>query len=57
MVRQESIMKEIKDFILKSNKELLDKEKARANSELTAIESSIKQLLINIRHEINEESK
>ena len=57
MIRQESIIKEVKDFMLKSNEELLDKEKARANSELAAIKSSIEQLSISIRHEVNEESK
>ena len=50
-------MKEIKDFILKGNEELLNKEKARANSELAVIESSIEQLSVSIRHEVNEESK
>ena len=50
-------MKEMKDFMLKGNEELLDKEKARANSELAAIESSMEQLSVSIRHEVNEESK
>lgn len=50
-------MKEMKDFMLKGNEELFDKEKARANSELAAIESSMEQLSVSIRHEVNEESK
>lgn len=47
----------MKDFMLKGNEELLNKEKARVNSELAAIESSMEQLLVSIRHEVNEESK
>ncbi len=50
-------MKEVKDSMLKSNEVRLDKEKARANRELAAIESSLKQLLVNIWDEVNEESK
>ena len=50
-------MKEVKDSILKSNELRLDEEKARANHELAAIESSLKQLSVNIRDEVNEESK
>ena len=57
MARQESIMKEVKDSMLKGNEELLDKEKARANRELAAIESSMKQLSVSIRDEVNEELK
>ncbi len=57
MARQESTIKEMKDFMLKGNEELLNKEKARVNSELAAIESSMEQLLVSIRHEVNEESK
>ena len=45
----------MKDFVFKNNKVRLNEEKARANRELVAIESSMKQLLINIRDEINEE--
>ena len=50
-------MKEVKDSMLKSNKLRLDEEKARANRELVAIESSLKQLSVSIRDEVNEESK
>lgn len=50
-------MKEVKDSMLKSNELRLDEEKARANRELAAIESSLKQLSVNIRDEVNEESK
>jgi hypothetical protein len=42
MTRQEFMMKEVKDFMLKSNEVRLDKEKARANRELATIESSLK---------------
>ena len=51
------MMKEVKDSILKGNEELLDREKDRADRELAAIESSMKQLLVSIRDEVNEESK
>jgi len=51
------MMKEVKDSMLKSNEVRLDKEKARANRELAAIESSLKQLSVSIRDEVNEESK
>ena len=57
MVRQEFIMKEVKDSMLKGNKELLDREKDRADHELAAIESSLKKLCVSIRDELNEESK
>lgn len=50
-------MKEVKDSMLKSNESRLDEEKARANRELVAIESSLKQLSVSIRDEVNEESK
>lgn len=50
-------MKEVKDSMLKSNELRLDKEKARANRELVAIESSLKQLSVSIRDEVNEELK
>ncbi len=50
-------MKEVKDSMLKSSELRLDKEKARANRELVAIESSLKQLSVSIRDEVNEESK
>ena len=50
-------MKEVKDSMLKSNELSLDKEKTRANRELVAIESSLNQLSIGIRDEVNEESK
>lgn len=43
--------------MLKSNEMRLDEEKARANRELVAIESSLKQLSVSIRDEVNEESK
>jgi len=43
--------------MLKSNKLRLNKEKARANRKLAAIESSLKQLSVSIRDEVNEESK
>jgi len=51
------MMKEVKDSMLKSSELRLDKEKARANRELVAIESSLKQLSVSIRDEVNEESK
>jgi hypothetical protein len=51
------MMKEVKDSMLKSNELSLDKEKTRANRELVAIESSLNQLSIGIRDEVNEESK
>ena len=57
MTRQGFMMKEVKDSILKSNELRLNKEKARANRELVAIESSLKQLSVSIRDEVNEESK
>ena len=57
MTRQGFIVKEVKDSILKGNKELLNKEKDRADRELIAIESSIKQIAVSIRDEVNEESK
>ena len=50
-------MKEVKDSMLKGNEELLDKEKARVNRELAAIESSMKQLSVSIRDEVNEALK
>ena len=50
-------MKEVKDSMLKGNEVRLDEEKARANRELAVIESSMKQLLVSIRDEVNEESK
>ena len=50
-------MKEVKDSMLKGNEIRLDKEKARANRDSAAIESSLKQLSISIRDEVNEESK
>ena len=43
--------------MLKSNNLRLDEEKARVNHELAAIESSLKQFLVSIRNEANEESK
>ncbi len=57
MTRQGFMMKEVKDSMLKSNELRLDKEKARANRELVAIESSLKQLSVSIRDEVNEELK
>jgi hypothetical protein len=50
-------MKEVKDFVLKGNEVRLNEEKARANRELVAIESFMKQLSVNIWDEVNEESK
>jgi hypothetical protein len=43
--------------MLKSNESFLDKEKAQANRELVAVESSLRQLSVSIRDEVNEESK
>lgn len=57
MTHQESIMKEMKDLILKGNEESLDKEKARANRDSETIESSIEQLSVSIRDEVNTQSK
>ena len=51
------MMKEVKDTMLKGNEELLDREKDRADRELAAIESSLQQLCVSIRDEVNEESK
>jgi hypothetical protein len=51
------MIKEVKDSMLKSNEVRLNKEKARANRELATIESSLKQLLVSIWDEVNEESK
>jgi len=48
VTRQGFMMKEMKDFMLKSNEVRLDKEKARANRELVAIKNFLKQLLVNI---------
>ncbi len=42
------MIKEIKDFMLKSNEVRLNKEKTRANRKLATIESFLKQLLVNI---------
>ena len=50
-------MKELKDAMLNSNEELLNREKDRADRELAAIESSLKQLSVSIRDEVSEESK
>lgn len=57
MVRQESLMKEMKDSMLKNNEEYLNKEKARAIRESAEIEKSLKQLSISIGDEINKGSK
>lgn len=57
MTRQESIMQEVKDAMLKGNKVRLNEEEARANRELAAIESSMQQLSVSIRDEVNEASK
>ena len=50
-------MKEMKDSMLEEHELWLDKEKARANRELAATESSLKQLLVSIWDEVNIESK
>ena len=50
-------MKEVKDSMLKSNVLRLNEEKARVNHELAVIASSLKQLSIKIREEVNEDSK
>ena len=50
-------MKEVKDSMIKSNEKRLDEEKARADRESTAMESSLKQLSINIQDEVDKESK
>lgn len=50
-------MKEVKDSMLKSNELRLDAEKARATRELVVIESSLQQLTVSIRDEVNEESR
>ena len=57
MARQEFIMGEVKDSMLKGNEELLNREKDRADRELVAIESSMKQISVSIRDEANEELK
>lgn len=57
MTRQEFIMKEVKDSILKSNEESLHQEETRAKRELAAIENSIRELSFSIRDEVNEELK
>ncbi|MCJ1383791.1 hypothetical protein MMC17_006905 [Xylographa soralifera] len=51
------MIKEVKESMLKGNELYLDEEKARANRESAAIESSLKQLSVSIRDEVNEESK
>ena len=51
------MMKEVKDSMLKGNKELLNREKDRADHELVAIENSIKQISVSIWDEVNEELK
>ena len=50
-------MKEVKDSMLESNELRLNEEKAQADRGLAAIESSLKQLFVSIREEVNEESK
>ena len=50
-------MKEVKDAILKDNEVRLNEEKAQANRELAATESSLEQLSVSIRDEVNEETK
>ena len=57
MTHQESMMKEMKDLILKGNEESLDKEKARANRDAESIESSIEELSVSIRDEVNTQSQ
>ena len=57
MTRQGIMIKEVKDSMLKSHELRLNEEKARANRELAARESALKQLTINIRDEVNEESR
>ena len=51
------MMKEVKDSMLKGNEELLSREKDQADRDLIAIESSIKQILVSTRDEVNEELK
>lgn len=51
------MMKEVKDSMLTGNEELLNREKDRGDRELATIESSMKQLCVSIRDEVNEESK
>ena len=51
------MMKEVKDSMLEGNEKLLNREKDRADRELVAIESSMKQLLVSIRDQVNKESK
>ena len=50
-------MKEVKDSMLTDNEELLNKEKDRGDRELVATESSMIQISVSIRDEVNEESK
>ena len=57
MARQESMMREVKDCMLTGNEEFLNKEKDRGDRELAIIESSLKQMYVSIRNEVNEESK
>ena len=51
------MIKEVKDSMLKINELSLNEEKTRANRELAAIESSLQQLSVSIRDEVNEELK
>ena len=57
MTRQGFMIKEMKDSMLEGHELWLDKEKAQANCKLAATESSLKQLLVSIRNEVNIESK
>ena len=57
MTHQESMMKEMKDLILTGNEESLDKEKARANRDSESIESSIEELSVSIRDEVDTQSQ
>ena len=57
MALQESMMKEVKDSMLTGNEELLNRKKDRGDRKLATIESSLKQLSVSIRDEVNKELK
>jgi cytochrome c556 len=57
VTRQGFMMEEMKDSMLKNIESFLDEEKARANREFAAIESSLEKLSLSIQHEFNEDSK
>lgn len=55
--RQEYIMKEMKDVMLKQNETILQQEIARADGQRTEIESSLEQLSVGESTRLSEESE